>query len=67
MNAKRMKDRISYGEATGMRTVDLWGAEWWYWLMVKQNDPSVWNVVKNEVNQANLKNQRQTEISNYSN
>lgn len=56
MNAKRMKDRIDYGEATGMRTIDLWGGEWWYWLKVKKGDPSVWNVVKDAVAQANAQN-----------
>ena len=60
MNAKRMKDRIAYGEATGMRTIDLWGAEWWYWLKVKKGDPSVWNVVKDAVAQADTQNQKLT-------
>jgi hypothetical protein len=58
MNAKRMKDRVAYAKGTGMRTIDLWGAEWWYWLKVKNDDPSVWNVVKSEVNQANRDNQK---------
>jgi hypothetical protein len=58
MNAERMKDRIEYGKATGMRSLDLWGAEWWYWLKVKNGDPSVWNVVKDKINQANLENQK---------
>jgi hypothetical protein len=58
INAKRMKDRIEYGEATGMRSIDLWGAEWWYWLKVKKGDSSVWNVVKNEVQKANQQNQK---------
>lgn len=58
MNAKRLKDRISYGEATGMRTIDLWGAEWWYWVKTKQNDPSVWNVVKDAVADANASNSK---------
>lgn len=57
MDAKRLKDRIAYGKATGMRTIDLWGAEWWYWVKVKQNDPSVWNVVKDAVLQAEVDNQ----------
>lgn len=56
MNAKRLKDRISYAEATGMRNIDLWGAEWWYWLKVQQNDPSVWNVVKQAIAQADASN-----------
>lgn len=61
MNAKRMKDRIAYGEATGMRTIDLWGSEWWYWLKVKKGDPSVWNVVKDAVAQANAQNAKSRE------
>ncbi len=58
MDAKRLKDRIAYGEATGMRTIDMWGSEWWYWVKVKQNDPSVWNVVKQAVADANAKNSK---------
>lgn len=58
MNAKRMKDRIAYGQATGMRSIDLWGAEWWYWLKTKQGDPSVWNVVKEALSQAQTQNQK---------
>lgn len=56
MDAKRMKQRINYGIGTGMRSIDLWGAEWWYWLKAKQNDPSVWNVVKQAVIQADIDN-----------
>jgi hypothetical protein len=52
MNPQRMKNRIKFGEATGMRSLDLWGAEWWYWLKVKDGNPDVWNVVKDAVNQA---------------
>ena len=58
MDAKRLKDRIAYGEATGMRTIALWGAEWWYFVKTKQNDPSVWNVVKQAVADANTQNQK---------
>jgi hypothetical protein len=43
-----------------MKTIDLWGAEWWYWLKVKKNDPGVWNVVKEAVAQANTNNQKLT-------
>lgn len=56
MNAQRMKSRIAYGEATGMRTIDLWGAEWWYWLKTVKHDNSVWNVVKEEVARADSQN-----------
>jgi hypothetical protein len=59
MNPHRLKDRINYGEATGMRTIDLWGAEWWYYMKVKQNDPGVWNAVKQAVQKADIQNQKQ--------
>ncbi len=46
MNASILKSRIKYGEATGMRTIDLWGAEYWYYRDVILHDPSVWNEAK---------------------
>jgi hypothetical protein len=58
MNPERLKNRIKFGEATGMRSLDLWGAEWWYWLKVKNGDPSVWNVVKDTVSQTTQENQK---------
>lgn len=48
LNAKRLKDRFQYGRATGMRQIYLWGAEYWYYRMVKLHDPSLWNVAKQE-------------------
>jgi hypothetical protein len=58
MNATILKKRIAYGEDTGMRTIYLWGAEWWYWMKVHNHDPSDWNVVKAAVAQANAGNQK---------
>jgi hypothetical protein len=49
LDAKRLHDRIEYGKATGMKTIDLWGAEWWYWRKTKLNDSSLWDAVKQEV------------------
>lgn len=49
MNPDRLRDRIEYGRATGMRTIDLWGAEWWYWRKVKFNDPALWNTARDEI------------------
>ncbi|HUD08278.1 MAG TPA: hypothetical protein VMQ52_04320 [Candidatus Saccharimonadales bacterium] len=46
MNATLLKSRISYGEATGMKTIYLWGAEYWYYRLVVLHDPSVWDVAK---------------------
>jgi hypothetical protein len=58
MNAERLHDRFEYGRATGMKKVDLWGAEWWYWRKVKMNDPSLWNAAREEVQKTNQLNSR---------
>lgn len=58
MDAKRLTERIKFAKNTGIRTIDLWGAEWWYWLKVKHNDPSVWNAARQAVTDANLQNQK---------
>jgi len=46
MNADMFASRIDFAKNTGMRTIDLWGAEWWYWRLEKANDPSLWNAAK---------------------
>lgn len=53
LDAQRLKDRFAYGEATGMRKVDLWGVEWWYWRKVHFGDDSLWKVAKDEYAKAN--------------
>ncbi len=53
MDAPRLKTRIEYGRATGMKRMDLWGAEWWYWRKVKHNDPSLWNTAIEEIERVN--------------
>lgn len=50
MNAERLAKRFDYGIDTGMRTIDAWGAEWWYWRKIKANDPSLWNVAQAHFN-----------------
>ena len=47
-NAQRFKDVVNYGKATGMRSIDLWGAEYWYYRKQVLHDPSLWNVAKQE-------------------
>lgn len=48
LNPDRLRNRIRYGEATGMRTMDLWGVEWWYWRK-SVGDPSLWDTAKEEL------------------
>lgn len=43
MNARRLEDNIRFVRRAGFDSVYLWGVEWWYWLKVKQGDPSIWD------------------------
>lgn len=56
LNDKRLINRIRYGEATGMRTMDLWGVEWWYWQKVKADKPQLWDAAKSELQRINAEN-----------
>ncbi len=47
-NTQRFQDRIRYGKATGMRHIELWGAEYWYYRKQILHDPSIWNVAEHE-------------------
>lgn len=53
LNAKRLQGRFQYGRATGMRQMELWGAEYWYYRKVNLHDPSLWNVAQQEFSQGN--------------
>ncbi len=46
MNLERFKDNIEFAKKTGLDEFYLWGAEWWYWLKVKQNNPEIWQEAK---------------------
>lgn len=48
LNAHRLENRFNYAKATGMRTIDMWGAEYWYYRLIIKHDPSLWNVAKHE-------------------
>ena len=51
INAARLKDTVAFGKATGMKTIDLWGAEYWYYRMQVLHDPSLWNAAEEEFTQ----------------
>ena len=46
LDSKRLDDRFRYGEATGMRQIYLWGAEYWYYRLKVLDDPSLWDVAQ---------------------
>ncbi len=56
LDAERLEKRIEYGVSSGIKTIDLWGAEWWLWRKEKAGDPSLWETAKQEISEAKAKN-----------
>jgi hypothetical protein len=52
MSPKILQDQIKFGLDTGFKDIDLWGGEWWYWRKQTQNDPKVWEAVRESINSA---------------
>lgn len=42
MNLEQFKSNIEYAKRTGIKEFYLWGAEWWYWLKEKHQNPEIW-------------------------
>lgn len=42
----QLKENLSQAQATKLDTIDLWGAEWWYWLKTKKKSPEIWDFLK---------------------
>lgn len=49
-NAKLFEERMDFIRDTGLREIYLWGGEYWYYRWIKLNDPSLWDVAKQEFN-----------------
>ncbi|HYF96880.1 MAG TPA: hypothetical protein VD947_02465 [Patescibacteria group bacterium] len=56
LSPEQLSDRIDYAIATGMRTIDVWGVEWWYWRKEVAKDPTLWDVAKQKVQESQQKN-----------
>lgn len=41
MDLEKFNDILAYAKATRYDKQYLWGAEWWYWLLL-QNEPAMW-------------------------
>ena len=46
MNPAQLRGNVDYARDTQIRRIDLWGAEWWYWLKTAKDQPAMWNEVK---------------------
>jgi hypothetical protein len=46
LDAQRLQTTVNFGKQTGLKQIDLWGAEYWYYRMVSLHDPSVWQTAE---------------------
>ncbi|MFH1426750.1 MAG: hypothetical protein ABIG66_04975 [Candidatus Kerfeldbacteria bacterium] len=46
MDSERLLSNVDYVRRTGFSEVYLWGVEWWYWLKLKYDDPTMWETGK---------------------
>lgn len=43
---------FDYAERMGYHDIDLWGAEWWYWMKTQKGSGEYWDAIKKRVNTA---------------
>jgi len=48
LNADRLAGRFDYARGTGLRSIDMWGAEYWYYRQQILKDSSLWDVARQE-------------------
>lgn len=46
MSLEQLKKNIRQAQATRLQAIDLWGAEWWYWLKAKKKSPEIWDFMR---------------------
>jgi hypothetical protein len=46
MNLEQFKENVEFAKRTGLQEFYFWGAEWWYWMKEKQNQPQIWEEAK---------------------
>ena len=49
MDARRLEARLKYAHNSGIRTIDIWGTEWYYWQSIEFNNPSLWTTVQQQL------------------
>lgn len=46
MNLNLFKQNVEYAKETGLDKFYFCGVEWWYWIKTTQNQPAIWDEVK---------------------
>jgi hypothetical protein len=44
--AAQFQENLAFAKQTGIRHIDLWGAEYWYYRWKVLGDDSVWKVAR---------------------
>lgn len=50
-DSKRLQTTVKFAEQTGIKQIDLWGVEYWYYRMNTLHDRSVWQAAEKIFNQ----------------
>lgn len=48
MSVEQIGKMFDFAKKTGIKKIDVWGGEWWYWRKM-HGDPSVWEKVRSEL------------------
>lgn len=46
MDPNKFKENITRSIQTKLKTIDMWGLEWWYWRKINYDDSAMWDTVK---------------------
>lgn len=49
MSAEQIGRVLLFARKSGIKKIDVWGGEWWFWRKV-HGDPSIWERVRTELN-----------------
>ncbi len=43
MNPELFSENVEFAKQAGLGAYYFWGAEWWYWMKTKHNQPEIWD------------------------
>lgn len=46
MNPELFAENVEFARQAGLGGYYFWGAEWWYWMKTKQDEPEIWDAAK---------------------
>lgn len=46
LSPENLRKNILFAVRTGLRPIDLWGLEWWYWMRESHSHPEYWETVR---------------------